>query len=135
MNDFTSWAITVQEAVTAIRNAGATTQIILLPGTNYASAAFFVSTSAPALSAITNPDGSTTSLVFDIHKYFDQDGSGTNAECVSNWIDGAFAPLAQWLRCHGRQAFLTEAGGGNTQSCLQYICQAIGEFTNLAFKC
>lgn len=34
-----------------------------------------------------------------------------------------FNTLANWLRCHGRQAFLTETGGGNTQSCVQYICQ------------
>ena len=51
--------------------------------------------------------------------------SGTNTECVTNNIDNAWAPLAQWLRCHGRQAFNTETGGGNTASCATYLCQQI----------
>lgn len=34
-----------------------------------------------------------------------------------------FSDLANWLRCYKRQAFLTETGGGNTDSCIQDICQ------------
>lgn len=49
--------------------------------------------------------------------------SGTNAECVTNNIDEAWAPLAEWLRCNGRQAFNTETGGGNTASCQQFLCE------------
>jgi endoglucanase len=41
--DINAWATTVQAAVTAIRNAGATSQLILLPGNNYTSAATFIS--------------------------------------------------------------------------------------------
>lgn len=68
--DITEWANTVQLVVTAIRNAGATSQIILLPGNNYASAATFISNgSGPALLKITNPDNTTTNLIFDVHKY------------------------------------------------------------------
>ncbi|KAK7678674.1 Endoglucanase EG-II [Cerrena zonata] len=44
-------------------------------------------------------------------------------ECVTNNIDEAWAPLAQWLRCNGRQAFNTETGGGNTASCQQFLCE------------
>ncbi|KAL4242823.1 glycosyl hydrolase 5 (cellulase A) family protein [Abortiporus biennis] len=124
--DINLWAQSVQAAVTAIRNAGATSQIILLPGNNWTSAATFVSNgSADALNKVTNPDGSTTNLVFDVHKYLDYDNSGTNAECVTNNIDDAWAPLAQYLRCHGRVAFNTETGGGNTASCQQYLCEQI----------
>lgn len=36
--DINTWADTVQVVVTAIRNAGATSQYILLPGTDYTSA-------------------------------------------------------------------------------------------------
>ncbi|GJE86575.1 glycoside hydrolase family 5 protein [Phanerochaete sordida] len=124
--DIVRWAQSVQAAVTAIRNAGATTQLILLPGNNWTSAETFVSNgSADALSKVTNPDGSVTNLIFDVHKYLDSDNSGTNTECVTNNIDNAWAPLAQWLRCHGRQAFNTETGGGNTASCATYLCQQI----------
>lgn len=49
--------------------AGATSQIILLPGNNWTSAATFVSSgSADALNAVQNLDGSVTNLVFDVHK-------------------------------------------------------------------
>jgi len=123
--DIDTWGQTVQAAVTAIRNAGAT-QLILLPGSDYASAQQFISDgSAAALIGVKNPDGSTTNLAFDVHKYLDSDNSGTNAECVTNNIDDAFAPLATYLRANGRQAFLTETGGGNVASCETDLCQQI----------
>ena len=77
--DINLWAQSVQAAVTAIRNAGAKTQLILLPGNNWTSAQTFVSNgSADALAKVTNPDGSITGLIFDVHKYLDSDNSGTN---------------------------------------------------------
>jgi endoglucanase len=92
------------------RNAGATSQTILLPGNDYASAQSFVSGgSGPALATVTNPDGTTKNLVFDIHKYLDSDGSGKSADCVGNYISEAFEPLAHWLRCEGRMALLVSA--------------------------
>ncbi|KAH7922900.1 glycoside hydrolase family 5 protein, cellulose binding module 1 [Leucogyrophana mollusca] len=124
--NITLWAETVQAAVTAIREAGATTQLILLPGDNYTSAETFVSGgSAAALAMVTNPDGSITGLIMDVHKYLDSDNSGTNAECVTNNIDDAWEPLSQWLRCNGRQALNTETGGGNVASCETYMCEQI----------
>ena len=123
--DINRWATTVQKAVTAIRKAGATSQMILLPGTDFTSAANFVENgSGAALSAVTNLDGSTTNLIFDVHKYLDSDNSGTHAECVTNNAD-AFNSLAQWLRTNKRQAMLTETGGGNVQSCGTYMCQQL----------
>ena len=57
----------------------ATSQIILLPGNNYTSAQTFASNgSGAALLTVKNPDGSTTNLVFDVHKYLDSDNSGTH---------------------------------------------------------
>jgi len=124
--DINAWATSVQAAVTAIRNAGATSQLILLPGNNWTSAETFVSNgSAAALSEVTNPDGSITNLIFDVHKYLDFDNSGTNPECTTNNIDNAWAPLATWLRANGRQAFNTETGGGNTASCAQFLCEQV----------
>lgn len=120
------WAATVQTVVTAIRKAGASNQLILLPGDGYTSAATFVSDgNAAALGNVTNPDGSTDNLVFDVHKYLDSDNSGTNTECVTNNIDEAFSPLADWLRTNKRMAFNTETGGGNTDSCVTYLGQQL----------
>jgi len=101
--------------------------MILLPGNNWTSAATFVSNgSADALKKVVNLDGSTTNLIFDVHKYLDFDNSGTNPECTTNNIEEAWAPLAQWLRCNGRQAFNTETGGGyDTASCMTFMCQQI----------
>ncbi|KAF8908631.1 glycoside hydrolase superfamily, partial [Gymnopilus junonius] len=124
--DINMWAASVQAAVTAIRKAGATTQLILLPGNNWTSAQTFVSNgSAAALAKVTNPDGSITGLIFDVHKYLDSDNSGTNTECVTNNIESSWEPLAQWLHCNGHQAFNTETGGRNTASCITYLCQQI----------
>ncbi|EKM76512.1 hypothetical protein AGABI1DRAFT_115829 [Agaricus bisporus var. burnettii JB137-S8] len=124
--DINAWAQSVQEVVTAIREAGATTQLILLPGNNWTSAETFVSNgSAAALQKVTNPNGSTDNLIFDVHKYLDSDNSGTHPECTTNNIDRAWAPLADWLRENKRQAINTETGGGNTDSCVQFMCQQV----------
>ena len=118
--------ITISLVLTAASVRSATSQIILLPGNNWTSAETFVSNgSGPALLKVTNPDGSTTNLVFDVHKYLDSDNSGTHEDCVTNNIDNAWAPLAEWLRCNGRQAFNTETGGGNVASCETFMCQQV----------
>ncbi|ORY12349.1 glycoside hydrolase superfamily [Clohesyomyces aquaticus] len=116
--------------VTAIRGAGATTNIILMPGQQYTSAGAFVSSgSADALATVKNPDGTTDNLIMDVHKYLDSDNSGTHTECVTDNIDSAFKPLATWLKANNRQAMLTETGGGNTQSCQKYLCAQL-QFLN-----
>jgi hypothetical protein len=56
--------------------SSATSQLILLPGNNWTSAETFVSNgSADALNKVTNPDGTKTGLIFDVHKYLDSDNS------------------------------------------------------------
>jgi len=127
--DINTWAKSVQAAVTAIRKAesqaGGSAHTILIPGNDWTSAAAFPTKSGPALLSVTNPDNSTTGLVFDVHKYSDSDNSGTHTECTTDNISSAFAPLADWLRQNKRQAINSEMGGGNTQSCEKYICAQI----------
>jgi endoglucanase len=116
----------VQTVVTAIRNAGAKNNMILMPGQGFTSAETFVSSgSAAALATVKNPDGTTNNLIMDVHKYLDSDNSGTHTECVKNNIDNAFKPLATWLKENNRKAMLTETGGGNTASCQKYLCEEI----------
>ena len=126
----TTWGATVQAAVTAIRKAGATSNMILLPGSDYTHASTSVSDgSFAALSKVTNIDGSTTNLVFDVHQYLDSDGSGTSASCTTNNAD-VFKSFATTLRNAGRQAMLTETGGGPTDSsCLTNVCQELETLT------
>ncbi|KAG9235354.1 glycoside hydrolase family 5 protein [Amylocarpus encephaloides] len=121
-----TWTTTVQKAVSAIRLAGAITQTILLPGTDFTGAQTFISNgSARNLSTVHNPDGSNTSLAFDVHKYLDVDGSGTHTECVGDHVKDTFEPLARFLREEGRMALLSETGGGNDTSCLAAFCTTI----------
>lgn len=111
--DINVWAATCQKVVTGIRNAGAASQMILLPGTNFDSAATLVSSgSAEALMKITNPDGTTDNLLLDIHKYLDEDNSGTHATCTTNNID-AFTSVAQFLRAAGRKGLVSETGASS----------------------
>ncbi|KAE8451626.1 Endoglucanase EG-II [Mollisiaceae sp. DMI_Dod_QoI] len=121
--DVPTWANTVQTVVTAIRTAGASSQMILMPGTNFASAGQFVSSgSADALLKVTNPDGSTTGLIFDLHKYLDIDNSGTHTNCTTDNIDDAFAIAANYLRTNSRQGLVSETGAGGTPSCFTDFC-------------
>ncbi|KAK0101824.1 hypothetical protein ONS95_006974 [Cadophora gregata] len=124
--DMKLWAESVQAAVTAIRAAGATTQMILLPGNDFSGAQTFVSNgSAGNLSTVQNPDGTNTSLIFDVHKYLDVDGSGQHLECVSNHIEDTFKPLASFLVANNRMALLSETGGGNSPSCMTNLCTTL----------
>lgn len=114
--DIKLWAQTCQKVVTGIRKAGAETHMILLPGTNFASAETFVSTgSAEALAAITNPDGSTDGLLLDLHKYLDINNSGTHAECTTDNVEG-FKTIATWLKKNNRQAMVSETGASMDES-------------------
>jgi len=119
--DINKWADTVQAVVTAIR-AHAKTNMILLPGNDWTSAAAMPTKSGPALLKVVNPDNTTNGLIFDVHKYLDSDNSGTHTDCVTDNIDSAFSPLATWLRSNKRQAINSETGGGNTASCEKYLC-------------
>ena len=120
--DIVIWARTCQKVVTGIRNAGARTQMILLPGTNFDSAATLVSSgSAEALMAITNPDGSNDGLLLDIHKYLDEDNSGTHSECVTD-NTAAFATVAEFLRQKGRKGLVSETGASSAASCMTAFC-------------
>jgi len=120
--DIATWAATCQKAVTSIRAAGATSQMILLPGTNFDSAATLVSSgSADALMAVSNPDGSTDGLLLDIHKYLDIDNSGTHAQCVTD-NTGNFSIVADYLRGKGRQGFISETGASSDSSCMTAFC-------------
>ncbi len=120
--DVRIWAQTCQKVVTAIRNAGALTQLILLPGTNFDSAATLVSSgSAEALMNITNPDHTTTGLLLDVHKYLDVDNSGTHANCTTDNV-GNFTTVAEFLRERGRQGLVSETGASSQASCLENFC-------------
>lgn len=114
--DVDTWAKTCQEVVTAIRKAGATKQMILLPGSNSDGVATLTKDGgAEQLLDITNPDGSTDNLLLDIHAYLDKDGSGTNKQCSTDNTD-AFTDLAKYLREKGRKGLVSQTGASQDSS-------------------
>ncbi|KAH9948200.1 glycoside hydrolase superfamily [Amylocystis lapponica] len=114
--DVPTWAESVQFVVNAIRSAGAT-NYLLLPGSNFTSAAAMPTVAGPYLVNITDPLGGTSKLLLDVHQYLDSDNSGTHAECVTSNTD-VLSTLVDFLKANGnRQAILSETGGGSTASC------------------
>ena len=111
-----TWAQSVQAVVTAIRQAGAQ-NFLLIPGSSWSSAQALPTEAGPALLNVTDPLGGTSRLIFDVHKYLDSDNSGTHPDCTTNNMQ-TFQTLVSWLQANGRQAILSETGGGNTQSCI-----------------
>jgi endoglucanase len=119
--DMPSWVITVQQAVTAIRDKVGNAHIILLPGTAWMSAAAYINGGeSTQLLQIKNPDNSTKNLVFNIHGYFDPGYAGLSPVCTSDQT-GFWSALACWLRQNNRLAMITETGGGNNQACYDMI--------------
>lgn len=62
-----TWVDTVQAVVTAIR-AVAPDNTILMPGSTWSHASALPTEAGPALLDVTNPDGSTDNLLFDVHQ-------------------------------------------------------------------
>ncbi|KAH9948197.1 glycoside hydrolase superfamily [Amylocystis lapponica] len=114
--DVPTWAESVQYVVNAVRSAGAT-NYLLLPGSNYTSAAAMPTVAGPYLVNITDPLGGTGKLLLDVHQYLDSDNSGTHSTCVTNNTE-VLSTFVTFLTANGnRQAILSETGGGNTASC------------------
>lgn len=73
---------------------------------------FLYNGSSEALPTFKNPDGTTTNLIFMVHKYFFHfDESGEIDTCTFNNVD-VFKNLDNWLRQTKGKAVLAETGGG-----------------------
>lgn len=123
-----TWAEAAQAAIDAIRQTGAK-NLITLPGNGYSGAwSWFESTwygtpNAEVMGRVRDP---LDHMVFEVHQYFDKDGSGTHAECVSPTIGvERLRRFTQWLRQHKRRALLGELGGGANAVCEQAVRGAL----------
>jgi len=124
-SQWTNWVAACQLAVNAIRAAGATSQYIVLPGNFWTHPETWASGENNDMLSITDPaTGDASLLLLDAHKYFDSDGSGTSTTCTTNAVS-TFQSFVSFLRSKGRQALLTEFGGGNNAGCASYISQAL----------
>jgi endoglucanase len=114
------WAATLQTVVNAIRNAGATSQMIFISPSNWANAGSFPDRSQAILTVKDPSDSSNKNLIFELHQYFDGLG-GIKPYCTQDLIPN-FESLASFLRQHKRQAFIGELGGGSKSDCTDRIC-------------
>jgi endoglucanase len=123
-----TWADAAQAAVDAIRATGAT-NLITLPGNGYTGAwswfesKWYGTPNAQVMGRVRDP---LDNMVFEVHQYFDKDGSGTNADCVNPRIGvERLQRFTQWLKQTKRRAVLGELGGGANPVCEQVIRSAL----------
>jgi aryl-phospho-beta-D-glucosidase BglC (GH1 family)/20S proteasome alpha/beta subunit len=106
----TQWLASANDAIAAIRAAGATTQQILVPGTDWDGADTWISSgNAQVLgSGIVDP---SNNFAFEVHQYLDSDGSGTSSTVVSTEIGvERLTAITQWAEATGNKLFLGEFG-------------------------
>jgi endoglucanase len=142
-----TWDPIFQGAVNAIRSAGATSQMILLPGSEWTHTFGYLNNENSDLQMvldITDPtDATGAKLIVEVHEYLNADDSGCSADscsypstpsCVTSSIDtgygrGGLQNFVDAMRAvgPGRKAMLTETGGNNdaTYGCATYLCQEL----------
>ena len=117
------WTNIAQEAITAIRTAGAA-QTILVPGTYYSAAYKWLKkdgelSNAEALRHIHDP---LDNFIFEAHFYFDRDSSGTHADCVSDTIGvERLTSFTNWLRINKHKGLLGEFGVSRDPVCIEAL--------------
>lgn len=113
------WLAAANAAIAAIRGAGAS-NLVLVPGNAWTGAwtwslSWYGTPNAQVMLGVVDPAGN---YAYEVHQYLDVDGSGTSPTCVSNTIGvERLTAFTQWLRDHGRRAFLGELAGGDNVTC------------------
>ncbi len=114
------WLESVNTAITAIRGAGAS-QEILVPGIGYDGA--WTWTTGPNASVIgSGVNDPLNNYVFEVHQYLDSDGSGTHQNVVSNTIGSQrLADITTWAENTGHRLFLGEFGTASDATSLSAL--------------
>ena len=114
------WLDAANQAIAGIRAVGAR-NLILVPGTHWTGVVswpedFGQGSNADVMINVFDP---VDNFAFEVHQYMDKDFSGTNEACVKAdvAVDG-LRKLSEWLRTHGKRAFLGEFGGSKEPECL-----------------
>jgi len=113
----TTWLVSVNDAIAAIRSTGAT-QEILVPGSYYDGAWMWTTTDNAAVigTGIHDP---LHNFAFEVHQYLDADGSGKHSGVVSATIGvERLTAITQWAESTGNHLFLGEVGVATDQTSL-----------------
>lgn len=112
-----------QAAIDGIRAAGAKEQWITAEGNAY-TGAWTWTTAKDKYTGLTNAQtmhklhDKYEKLMYQMHQYLDQDGSGTSSDCVSETVfQERLETATEWLRQHSRMAILGEYAGGANPTC------------------
>ena len=119
------WATTEETAVKAIRSTGATSQEILASGTGYDGGSSWVSSGNAAVLASTVIDPNHN-MAFEVHTYFDSDGSGTSSSVVSPTIGvDRLTDVTNWAKTNGVKLFLGETGAASDPASLTTLSNTL----------
>ncbi|SFB51044.1 endoglucanase [Rhizobium sp. NFR07] len=107
----TEWSGIVQSTVNSLRHAHIG-NVVLLPGIKWSSAALWIKSGNGK--AFENFNDEAENSIFEVHQYFDPDGSGTRSTCVRDGVR-RLAAFERWAEVkEGRRGFLAEFGLGRT---------------------
>ena len=119
----TQWSAAAQDSVTAIRDAGASGEI-LVSGSYWDGAHDWTTTDNASimLSNVTDP---LNNMAFEVHQYFD-DNSGTSTNVASPTVGpDRMSDATAWARDAGVKMFLGEFGSGNDTASLTALSNTL----------
>ncbi len=115
------WAGYANQAIAAIRAAGAIDNWVFVPGNfwtgawSWSSATDTTGTNnATAMLAIVDSAGK---CAFEVHQYLDSNYSGTSDTCDASHGASDLATFTTWMQSHGQIGFLGEIGAGSNTTC------------------
>ncbi|KAK2765503.1 hypothetical protein FQN54_008357 [Arachnomyces sp. PD_36] len=102
-----------QAAIDGIRAAGAT-NTIFVEGNSWSGAWTWVDVN-DNMKALTDPEDN---IIYEMHQYLDEDGSGTHPACVSGTIGAErVAEATEWLRENNKTGIIGEFAGATNDVC------------------
>lgn len=114
------WLVSANAAIDAIRDAGAT-QEILVPGSYWDGAHSWVSSDNDTVmgNGVKDP---LNNFMFEVHQYLDSDSSGTSPTAVSATIGvERLKSITEWAKATDSKLFLGEFGAANNATSLQAL--------------
>ena len=118
------WLPTMQMCVNAIREANATSQMVLISGDVHGSSKAFPEWYR-TLKNVTNPDGSKENIAFELHEYLDSaNGTLLGTNCTSNTTQ-YLKKVFNILKKDNRTAFFSDAGGQGSPTCIERLSEQL----------
>lgn len=126
------WLKAANAATRTIRAAGAN-NLILVPGNRWTGAHSWMADGAGGANGVVmlGVRDPRNNFAYEVHQYFDEDSSGTHAECSGN--DKARAAIGQmtdWGRKNGKRLFLGEFGVSQDAACITGLSAVLGDIQN-----